>query len=218
MEPCPEAVLFDMDGTLFDSELQYCRAYQQTMENHGGTLTRERYFSEFAGRTNAFIESALGPELGHEFNRIFPIEWRKEFDRILQQEGPQLKPGVKEALDHLKKRAIPLAVASSNDKGEIQRLLELAGLTPWFPVIAGGDEVQNGKPAPDIFLLAAQRLGVAASHCLVIEDSNHGVEAAFRAGMRVIMIPDVTPPSENSYRKAMKIASSLLTSGLDTIC
>jgi HAD superfamily hydrolase (TIGR01509 family) len=108
---------------------------------------------------------------------------------------PAIKPGLEGLLDLLEARGIPKAVATSTERAIAKKQLGGLGLLPRFTVIATGDEVITGKPAPDLFLLAARRLGVEASRCLVLEDSEAGVMAAHRAGMRVYCVPDINEPS-----------------------
>lgn len=187
--PAIEAVIFDMDGTLFDSEEVYFEAFREAYAAQGGVLTRERYFQCHAGTTNERIEGELAAAAGADFDlEKFRSEWRERWDVLsLEHRLPPL-PGVLDWLEELGRQQIAVAVASSSSRDEIDRSLALAGLDALLPARTGGDEVEHGKPDPAIFLLAAQRLGVKPERCLVIEDSLAGVTAGRAAGMRVIHV------------------------------
>ena len=121
--------------------------------------------------------------------------WHAAYDAIVEREGLALKPGVHELLDWLEGAAIPRAVATSTRRDRARAKLAHTALLPRFHEVVGGDEVAFGKPAPDIYVEAARRLGTSAATCLVLEDSEPGVRAALAAGMMPIMVPDLTPPS-----------------------
>lgn len=187
------ALLFDMDGLMFDTERLAHRAWSQAMAEFGQPAPFELFLrcvgTSEAG-TNAILNEALGAE--------FDVEALRERERaigraIVTAEGLPLKPGLNELLDALDAWQMPRAVASSSHRAAIERNLNHVGLTGRFHTLTGGDEVAHGKPAPDVFLLAAQRLGVAPEHCLVLEDSENGVRAAVAAGCTVINVPDLKP-------------------------
>ena len=119
------------------------------------------------------------------------------------------KPGVREILAWLQERRIPVALASSTRLASVRQELGEAGLLPFFQVVKGGDDVVHGKPAPDIFLLAAKQLGCDPAACYVLEDSPNGIRAAAAAGMPSIMIPDLQEPDEEMRRLAEVILRDL---------
>ncbi len=189
------AVIFDMDGVLTDSE------------RLGVAITCE------AGREMGFEipESVVMKTLGITwaasvgiYEEQFPgLDVPKMFDRVrerlvsLGQEGKMpLKPGVHRILDTLERLGIPKAVASSNGPGAIRAYLTGAGIAGRFDQVISGNDCVRSKPAPDIFLVAAERLGVPPEACLVVEDSPSGVRAGRAAGMTVCMIPDLAPFTE----------------------
>ncbi len=189
------AVIFDMDGVLTDSE------------RLGVAITCE------AGREMGFEipESVVMKTLGITwaasvglYEEEFPgLDVPKMFDRVrerlvsLGQEGKMpLKPGVHRILDTLERLGIPKAVASSNGPGAIRAYLTGAGIAGRFDQVISGNDCVRSKPAPDIFLVAAERLGVPPEACLVVEDSPSGVRAGRAAGMTVCMIPDLAPFTE----------------------
>ena len=122
--------------------------------------------------------------------------WHGAYDAIVDREGLVLKPGLVELLDWLEARSIPKAVATSTRRASARTKLERTALLPRFAALVGGDEIAQGKPAPDIFLAAAARLGCKPGDALVLEDSEAGMTAAARAGIPAIMVPDlVLPPA-----------------------
>ena len=190
------AVLFDMDGLMFDTERLILRAWQRAMADFGYEASEEVFLASVGTTvesTNRLLRAAYGPD--------FPLEATNERtgDYVWQEvdeQGAPFKPGLLALLDFLEAHGIPKAVASSSERATIDRLLSAAGLTERFAATAAGDEVLQGKPAPDIFLLAARRLGVDPAHCLVLEDSEPGARAARAAGMTVIIVPDIKLPSD----------------------
>jgi HAD superfamily hydrolase (TIGR01509 family) len=201
--PTPGAVIFDMDGTLFDSENTYFHAFKTAFAEQGGKLTRADYFRTFAGTTNAFIEQSLAARAPAPFSPArFAQRWRALLDEEISRNSPQPFPGILNLLTRLRDAKIPIALASSSDSSEIQRLLLASGLLDFFPIRIGGDQVTSGKPDPQPFLLAAEKLGISPARCVVFEDSIAGITAAKRAGMTVIHVhrKSTTPHApQNSF-------------------
>ena len=135
--------------------------------------------------------------------------WHVAYDAIVAREGIALKPGLLDLLEWLEAEGIPKAVATSTRRDRALAKLELTSLAPRFVALVGGDEVARGKPAPDIFLAAAQRLGEPAPRCLVLEDSEPGVRAALAAGMTPIMVPDLHAPSADLAALTPLVLASL---------
>lgn len=189
------AVLFDMDGLMFDTERLILRSWQRAMVDFGYQPSEE-VFLRSVGRTvaatNQILRAAYGPDfpLGSTNARTGEYVWQE-----VDAHGAPIKPGLLALLDFLEARGLPRAVASSSERASIERLLGSVHLQPRFAAIAAGDEVAQGKPAPDIFLLAASRLGVDPAHCLVLEDSEAGTRAAHAAGMAALIVPDLILPS-----------------------
>jgi HAD superfamily hydrolase (TIGR01509 family) len=123
--------------------------------------------------------------------------------------GVPVKTGVVELLDFLAAKGLPLAVATSAARATAERNLGRAGLLERFTALATRDDVENVKPAPDIYLEAARRLGVPPAHCVAFEDSSVGIVAAHAAGMRAVMVIDILPPTEEARAKCFHVAQDL---------
>jgi HAD superfamily hydrolase (TIGR01509 family) len=189
------AVIFDMDGLMLDTEPIYKTAWQRAAIECGFSISEERWF-DFIGRTRVDGENILLRALGPDFSlETFRTASRRCEAAAFAESLPAKKPGLDDLLALLDSRGMPKAVATSTER--LQAAAQLGGLGLWgrFNAIATGDEVVNGKPSPDLFLLAAQRLGIEPSQCLVLEDSEAGIVAAHRAGMQVWVVPDLKPPS-----------------------
>jgi len=204
-----KAVIFDMDGVIFDSEVLSRRLWREVFTDYGYSFTDETY-RKLIGlpmhATYKLLAEIYGPELPIE-------EMAEKQDRLWQEKmcSPvELKPGVIEILDFLKEKDVPCAVGSSTYHDEVEERLKLSGLRDYFDVVVGGDYVENAKPAPDIFLKCAEYLKVSPADCLVIEDSANGLKAAQAAGIPAVMVPDLIPPSEVDSSIDFTINTSLL--------
>lgn len=201
--------IFDMDGLLLDSERPIRDAWESVLAGMGRVYDHQLYLSA-VGRsladTRVLFSQGHGP--GFDFDAAL-AQVRRLLADTVEGAGFAVKPGVRELLAELAGRGVGRAVASSTAIGRVGQRLEKAGLLGHFTALAGGDEVLRGKPEPDIFLLAADRLGVAPSACLVFEDSSYGAQAALAAGMGVVMVPDLKPPTEEAGRRALRILASL---------
>jgi HAD superfamily hydrolase (TIGR01509 family) len=188
----PRAVVFDMDGLMLDTE-RLDRDLWRAVTQPLGIEFPDALHAALVGRP---VRDSLRNLRAH-FGADFPLdELRAQIEerwlRIAADPGLPRKPGLEELLTLLEEIGIPKAVATSTARGKA--LHSLGVLASRFHAVICGDEVVHGKPAPDIYLLAAQRLGVAPAHCLALEDSPAGVAAARSAGMPVVMIPDTVTP------------------------
>jgi HAD superfamily hydrolase (TIGR01509 family) len=176
-----ELVIFDCDGVLVDSERIAVPIDQYVLSQLGWTLTQEEIIERFVGRSDQFIASEIEAHLGHP---LAP-DWEDPFHHLYEAAfQAELRPvdGVLEALDQI---TVPTCVASSGSHDKMRRTLGLVGLYEHFAGrIFSASEVTRGKPAPDLFLYAAARMGVRPTACAVVEDSRPGIEAARSAGMR----------------------------------
>jgi len=203
------AVVFDMDGLMLDTEPLYKVAWQDASAELGYVLDDGSYV-RLVGRPTPDCER----ELVAQFGPGFPLDrfrgrWPELWHAQVAANGIQRKPGLLELLEFLEAQQLPLAVATSSEKADVALSLRHAGLDGRFPVVVTGDEVSRGKPAPDIYLEAARRLGVNPAACLALEDSEAGILAASRAGMRALLVPDWTQPSATAVQAAYRVLPSL---------
>lgn len=189
-----DAVVFDMDGTLLDTEAVYKEVLFGVCAELGHAMTDEIHRA-MVGNPREHNRALLKREFGEGFQLEAYVErTRAGFLERLGESVP-LKQGARDLLGLLRELGVPCAVATSSYRADALRNLEKAGLLEFFATIVGRDEVTHAKPDPEPFLLAAKRMGVDPTHCLAIEDSHNGVRAAHAAGMHTIMVPDILEPT-----------------------
>ncbi len=204
------AVILDMDGLMLDTESIYKRAWENAATRCGYSLD-DSFYLTLIGKPTPACEAAI---LEH-FGGAFPIAefralWSELWRTYVEGSGIPTKPGLAELLSFLGERRIPVAVATSSDREYTNFSLRAAGLEGRFDHIVTGDQVVNGKPAPDIYVESARRLGVAPELCVAIEDSDAGALAANAAGMITMMVPDLKPPSAEAQSAAFCVVATLL--------
>jgi HAD superfamily hydrolase (TIGR01509 family) len=203
-----EAVVFDLDGVLLDSEQLWDEAREQLARERGGRW-HEKAQRDMMGMSSLewsrYMHDVIGlPEPPEEISR----EVVERMAKLYREHLPVI-PGAREAVERLAARW-PLALASSSNRELIDLALELLGVAHLFKATVSSEEVPRGKPAPDVYLEAARRLGIDPTHAAAIEDSENGIRAAKAAGMRVIAIPNRTfPPAEDALAQADVILRSL---------
>lgn len=189
-------VIFDMDGLMTDTERLYIDLWCQILREKGMAEHREvvtRCIGMDHGKMRAYIKDTLG----EDFDYLSVLgEVGKRSEEYCRENGIPVKPGLYELLDDLDQNGIPYAVAtSSRGEGARSKLLKI-GVLPRLHGLVTGDMVEKGKPDPEIFVRAAESLGLPPEVCLVLEDSPHGILAAHRAGCLPMMIPDLWQPDE----------------------
>ena len=191
-----QAVVFDMDGTLIDTEKYYRIFWPRALAAFGYSMTDEQALAmRSLGRPFAItkLKAWFGEDLDYHAVR----EVRKAMmEECLDREGIQLKTGAREILTALKERQITTAIATASDLERTEKYLKEVGLYGCFDKLISATMVKEGKPSPDIYLYACEQLGLMPEQCMAVEDSPNGVYAAFRAGCKVVMVPDQTEPDE----------------------
>ncbi|WP_069801298.1 HAD family hydrolase [Thermogemmatispora onikobensis] len=188
------AVIWDLDGVIIDSAQAHFRAWQRLAQEEGWTLSEEDFRATFGMRNDRILPLLWG-EMPPE--RIRALSERKEaYFRELVRQNPQslALPGALELLQAVHEAGIAQALASSTPPENIALISELLGLQRYLQVLISGEMVERGKPAPDIFLKAAEALQVPPSACVVIEDAVAGIEAAHAAGMRCLAVATTREP------------------------
>jgi HAD superfamily hydrolase (TIGR01509 family) len=203
-----DAVVFDMDGTLLDTEMVFKEIVYQVSAGLGFTMTEHVHLAMVGSShevTNQLLVEAYGVSFPYA---IFDAQCRSLMKQRLTEVVP-VKTGVHEMLAELKSRGIPAAVATSSRAPHALGHLGTAGLLDMFATIVTRDDVVNPKPHPEPYLTAAKRLGVKPENCLAVEDSHSGVRAAHAAGMQTIMVPDLVRPSDEIARLCVAVMESL---------
>ena len=197
-----QAIIFDFDGVIADSEPLHLRAYQQVLESEGIALTREEYYTRYLGFDDSGLFRALAKDRGVAITDDKVDDWIDVKSRIVEDllnSGSILFAGAVTCIQTLARR-FPLAIASGALEPEIAQVLGHTGLADCFKAISSASDGVRGKPAPDLYLLALAKLrgivDVSAAGCVAIEDSHWGLEAATLAGLRTVGITHTYPAAE----------------------
>lgn len=205
-----KAVVFDMDGILFDTERLCMEGWSQ--------IAKKKRISgmEEVGRqciglnekdTKQLILNHYGESFPYEEFRAEVSKW---MEKVIERKGLPVKPGVHKILSHLRNRHIPMGLASSTRYAKVISHLKRTNLIDYFQVIVSGDMIEHSKPQPDIYLLACNKLGVNPKEAYAIEDSPNGIRAAHGAGMRAIMVPDLIEPDREMEELSYLICKDLM--------
>lgn len=189
----PRAVLWDVDGTLIDSAEYHWLTWRETLAAEGFNLTRERFNSSFGHRNDEILRSYFGADFpASDIERISNAK-EAGYRRLIQTRGIEPLPGVRRWLGQLKADGWRQAIASSAPPLNIEAILAALDIASYFEAVASAEDVERGKPDPQIFLAAASKVGVAPERCIVVEDAPAGIEGARRAGMRSIGVLSAHP-------------------------
>lgn len=204
-----QAVIFDMDGTLIDTEKYYRIFWPRALAEFGYHMTDEQALSlRSLGRP--FAPARLKEWFGEELDYYAVRQKRKDMmEACLDREGIRRKPGALELVQRLKAGGITTAIATATDLERTQKYLKLTGLEGYFDRLISATQVAEGKPSPDIYLYACEQLGLAPENCLAVEDSPNGVLSAYRAGCKVVMVPDQTEADDGLRQYLYAEAKSL---------
>ena len=204
-----KAVIFDMDGLLLDTEKYLVKAWTQAAREFGYPFTREHGL-KLRSLTKQYAAPMLKEMFDDSFDYYTVRERRKEImEEMLKAEGLQRKPGAKELLSFLHDNHIKTAVATATDLERAERYLKSVDLWDEFDKIVCVAMVKIGKPEPDVYLYACEQIGEKPEDCMALEDSPNGVTSAYRAGLKTVMVPDLTEPDDELMKLLYAKADSL---------
>lgn len=213
-------VVFDLDGVLIDSHDQHERSWFQLAEELRKPLTKEQFKESFGMRNVMCIPHVFRWVAPDDHETIHTVGERKEalYRELLASDGIEPLSGVVDLLDSLAAAGIPVSLGSSTSRKNIEVCFAATGLAPYFGMnYTGAEDVTRGKPAPDVFLEAARKIGRAPARCLVIEDAHVGIEAALSAGMRALAVTTTHPRETFLESGAAHIVDSLAEVDAETV-
>ena len=194
--------IFDMDGLMLDTERIALQSWHYAFDGSGFRV-EDAVLQSMVGRRIEESKRILAGHLPVEapVESIYHVACEYYRDWMIENTVP-LKTGIRELLDFLVEEDFPRIVATSTETDLAHHKLASAGIDDYFEHVVGGDQVANGKPAPDIFLKAAETLGLKPDECIVLEDSEPGIQGACSAGMRAVLIPDLREPTKSALEQA----------------
>lgn len=199
-----------MDGLMFDTESIYYAANKKTADRLGLDFTKDFYLQFVGSSDQALFQGMYDHFNDDEKVSQFVDQSNADAHDMLTNGKIDKKKGLIELLDHLKAKGVKLIIASSSEKWLVEEIIQKNEVDKYFTDIVGGDEVDESKPNPDIFLKALEKLGTKKEETLVLEDSLNGVRAAHSAGIPVIMVPDLISANDEVRNKALAVEESLL--------
>lgn len=205
-----KAVVFDMDGVLFDTESISVKSWCAVVEEQG-IQDMDSVVMQCIGRNDTDCKILLLDHYGQDFpyDEFKKLVW-DWFQDYLDRNGVPVKKGVRELLSYLQEAGYGIGLASSSRRETVLGNLEKTGLTSYFSTIVTGDMVEHSKPLPDIYLLACEKMGVKPEEAYAIEDSHNGIKSAQAAGMKAIMVPDLLEPDEEIRSLSFLVLEDLL--------
>ena len=204
-----KAVIFDMDGLMIDSERVTFEGYQQVLAKENLTMSEEKY-KTLLGKPVKAVHDLFKEDYGPQYDVDQIIkDVHAYIAKRFETEGVPLKPGLVELLKYLKENNYKTIIATSSHRNRVDLIVKQAQIDQYFDDSICGDEVTKGKPNPEVFLKACQKLQVSPQDALVLEDSESGINAAYNADIKVIGIPDMKYPEEKYVKMTYKIMDNL---------
>lgn len=204
-----KGVIFDLDGLLIDSERTAHKNLNKLLEPCGVAIDTEEYVHDYLGKTVVEGINRIAKLYRKDKTPDELLDIYLQYEKTAIEEGIPLKAGALELLEYLKSKSIKIALASSSLRERAVGILKSHNILDYFDELVFGYEVEKGKPAPDIFLKACEKINVKPSEAIVLEDSEAGIQAGFSANIPVFCIPDIKKPSQPFAEKATKILNSL---------
>lgn len=204
-----KAFIFDLDGTLIDTEKIYRKVWPKAIATMGKVMTDEQYLA-MRSLGKPYNYDTIREWYGEDFDYDEAKRIRKGyFDNYLKEHGMQRKKGAIELLTYLKSKGYITAIATATDMERAMEYIEMTGLTGHFDKVISATMVKEGKPSPMVYEYASRELGLDVSECIAVEDAPNGITSAYRAGMQVVMVPDQSLPDDN--------IKSMLTACVDNL-
>ena len=204
-----KGVIFDMDGVILDTEKLYIRFWCEAAQFYGYPMER-RHALSIRSLARPYAKERLRGYFGEDFDYYAVHDKRIELmDAYIEQNGIEAKPGAAELLSCLKQRKIKTSLATATQSDRARDYLERVDLLKYFDEIVSASMVARGKPDPDIYLYAADRLGLSPEDCFAVEDSPNGIRSACAAGCKTIMVPDLDQPDAEILNMIFKKADTL---------
>lgn len=201
-------IIFDMDGLMIDTEIVYFKMYKQAVNEFGGDIDLD-FHKELIGKPEWYDRAKLIEKFGEDFPVDEVIRRHHAYsDTYFEKYGVKVKEGIMDLLEYLKMNNMKMIIATSSKRRRANQVLRDTGFDQYIKESICGDEVENGKPNPEVFLKAAKKMNSDVEHCLVLEDSEAGIEAAHHAGIKVICIPDLKQPSLSHKELTYKTITS----------
>lgn len=201
-------IIFDMDGLMFDTEPLYFKANMKTAEKVGIPFDYD-FYQQYIGSSDKDFFDAMYRQFDKDKVDLFKTYSEKDLKEALFADAPVLKEGLTDLLSFLKEKGYNTVVASSSERHIVNQLLLKAGIKDYFDGVVGGDEVEQSKPEPEIFIKARNLIPDQTLDVLVLEDSFNGIKAAEAAGYPVVMVPDLIEPSEEIRKITLDICHDL---------
>ncbi len=199
IEKKTRAVIWDLDGTLIDSADYHWEAWQEVMAAENFTISYEEYVADFGKRNDEILRGRLGEHLTDDYIARVSLAKEEAYRALVRTRGLELLPGAARWLARLQQDGWMQALGTSAPRGNIDAVFDALDIARFFNAVMSADQVERGKPFPDVFLAAARKLEVAPSDCIVVEDAPAGIEAARRAGMIALAVRSTHPDLTGDY-------------------